>query len=142
MIAEQGFFLSEISRRLLQIVRIGVIQEIDGTKARVKIGDNVTGFRPWISPAKAWIPPVVGDQVVVLSPNGDFEQSVLLSALYSTKTPAPSDKSNEVMFKFSDISSACFDSDLEKLTIKIGPQTLEFSALGLFLNGLPITPGL
>jgi phage baseplate assembly protein V len=144
MLAEQGFLLSEMNRRLLQIVRIGVIQEIDYSKAkaRVKVGDNVTGWRPWVSLAKGWIPPAVGDQVVVLSPNGDFEQSVILPALSSNKKPPPSDKSNEIMFKFSENSYVCFDSKLEKLTVKIGPQTLEFSALGLFLNNLPITPGL
>jgi phage baseplate assembly protein V len=142
MIAEQGFLLSEMNRRLLQIVRIGVIQEIEGTKARVKIGDNVTGLRPWISLAKAWIPPTVGEQVVVLSPNGDFEQSVILPALYSNKKTAPSDNPNEIMFKFSENSSVRFDSNLEKLTIKIGPQTLELNALGLFLNNMPILPGI
>jgi phage baseplate assembly protein V len=144
MIAEQGFVLSEMNRRLLQIVRIGVIQEIDynKAKARVKIGDNTTGWRPWISLAKAWIPPAVGDQVVVLSPNGDFEQGVLLPALYHSKAKAPSNEENEIKFRLSESSSICFDSDLEKLTIKIGPQTLELNALGLFLNNMPILPGI
>jgi phage baseplate assembly protein V len=143
MIAEQGFALSEMNRRLLQIVRIGVIQEIDYTKvkARVKVGDNVTGWRPWVSQAKAWIPPAVGDQVVVLSPNGDFEQGVLLPALYHSKSKPPSNKKNELKIKLSESSSVCFDSNLENLTIKIGPQTLELSALGLFLNNMPILPG-
>jgi phage baseplate assembly protein V len=144
MLAEQSFVLSEMNRRLLQIIRIGVIQEVDAAKAkaRVKIGDNVTGWRPWVSPANAWNPPVVGDQVVILSPNGDFEQGVILPALYHTNSKAPSDKLNEIMFKFSENSSVCFDSNLEKLTIKIGPQTLELNALGLFLNNMPIVPGL
>jgi phage baseplate assembly protein V len=144
MIAEQGFALSEMNRRLLQIIRIGIIQEIDyvKAKARVKIGDNITGWRPWVSLAKAWIPPSVGDQVVVLSPNGDFEQGIILSALYHSKSKAPSNKENEIKFKLSETSSICFDSDLEKLTIKIGPQTLELNAFGLFLNNMPILPGI
>jgi phage baseplate assembly protein V len=143
MLAEQGFLLSEMNRRLLQIVRIGVIQEIDYSKAkaRVKVGDNLTGWRLWISLSKAWMPPTVGDQVVVLSPNGDFEQSVIMPALYSNKKPAPSDEEEEIMFKFSENSHVCFDSKLEKLTVKIGPQTMDFSALGLFLNNMPILPG-
>lgn len=144
MIAEQGFALSEMNRRLLQIVRIGVIQEIDyaQAKARVKIGDNLTGWRPWVSLAKGWIPPFVGDQVVVLSPNGDFEQSVLISALYHNKSKPPSDKKNEMKFEFSADNFIIFDFDLQELTIKIGPQRLDLNALGLFLNGLPITPGI
>jgi phage baseplate assembly protein V len=143
MIAEQGFVLSEMNRRLLQIVRIGVIQEIDYSKAkaRVKVGDNVTGWRPWVSQAKAWIPPAVGDQVVVLSPNGDFEQGILLPALYHSKSKPPSNKGNEIKFKLSENSSVCFDSNLENLTIKIGTQTLELNTLGLFLNNMPILPG-
>jgi phage baseplate assembly protein V len=144
MIAEQGFALSEMNRRLLQIVRIGIIQEIDYTKAkaRVKVGDNVTGLRPWVSLAKAWIPPAVGDQVVVLSPNGDFEQGILLPALYHSKSKSPSNKENELKIKLSENSSVCFDSDLENLTVKIGSQSLELNALGLFLNGMPLLPGI
>jgi phage baseplate assembly protein V len=143
MIAEQGFALSEMNRRLLQIVRIGVIQEIDyaKAKARVKIGDNMTGWRPWVSLAKGWIPPAVGDQVVVLSPNGDFEQGIILSALYHSKSKPPSDKENEIKFKFAEHNYITFDFDLQKMAIKIGPQMLEFSALGLFLNNMPILPG-
>jgi phage baseplate assembly protein V len=144
MIAEQGFALSEMNRRLLQIVRIGVIQEIDYTKAkaRVKVGDNVTGWRPWVSLAKAWIPPAVGDQVVVLSPNGDFEQGILFPALYHSKSKPPSNKENELKIKLSENSSVCFDSNLEKLTVKIGLQTLELNSLGLYLNGMPLLPGI
>jgi phage baseplate assembly protein V len=144
MIAEQGFLLSEMNRRLLQIVRIGVIQEINYTKAkaRVKVGDNITGWRPWVSQAKTWIPPAVGDQVVVLSPNGDFEQGIILSALYHNKSKPPSNKENEIKFKLSENSSVCFDSNLEKLTVKIGPQTLELSVSGLYLNGMPLLPGI
>jgi phage baseplate assembly protein V len=143
MIAEQGFALSEMNRRLLQIVRIGVIQEIDyaKVKARVKVGNNVTGWRPWVALAKAWIPPTVGDQVVVLSPNGDFEQGILLSALYHSKSKPPSNKENELKIKLSENSSVCFDSNLEKLTVKIGAHTLELNTLGLFLNNMPILPG-
>jgi phage baseplate assembly protein V len=143
MIAEQGFLLSEMNRRLLQIVRIGVIQEIDyaKAKARVKIGNNVTGWRPWVSLAKGWIPPAVGDQVVVLSPNGDFEQGIILSALYHSKSKPPSDKENEIKFKFSETNYITFDFDLQKMAIKIGPQMLEFNASGLFLNNMPILPG-
>jgi phage baseplate assembly protein V len=144
MIAEQGFALSEMNRRLLQIVRIGVIQEIDYTKAkaRVKVGDNTTGWRPWVSLAKAWIPPAVGDQVVVLSPNGDFEQGILFPALYHSKSKPPSNKENELKIKLSENSSVCFDSNLEKLTVKIGLQTLELNSLGLYLNGMPLLPGI
>jgi phage baseplate assembly protein V len=144
MLAEQGFVLSEMNRRLLQIIRIGVIQEVNVAKAkvRVKIGDNVIGWRPWVSPANAWNPLVVGDQVVILSPNGDFEQGIILPALYHAKSKAPSNKENEIMFKLAENSFVRFDSNLENLTIKIGPQTLELNAFGLFLNDMPIAPGL
>lgn len=42
MIAEQGFLLSEMNRRLMQILRVGLIKEVDvkNAKAKVKIGDN------------------------------------------------------------------------------------------------------
>jgi phage baseplate assembly protein V len=140
MISEQGFVLSEMNRRLLQLIRVGVIKEVDfeNAKAKVKIGKNVTGWRPWVALSKAWIPPVVGEQVVLLSPNGDFEQGIILPALYHTKSKAPSDNEHEMKIKLSENSYVCFDSDLEKLTVKVGMQTLELNEFGLFLNNLPI----
>lgn len=50
-------------------------------KVRVKLGENLRGWLPWLTTAghlKTWNPPVVGEQVVVLSPGGDLEQSVVL----------------------------------------------------------------
>lgn len=106
MLAEQGYILSELDRRLTQMIRIGVIQEVDLAKAKVKvkIGDNVTDWRPWLTQAgriKTWNPPVIGEQVLVLSPSGDFEQSVVLPSLYYQKFKAPSDQNEEIKVEFS-----------------------------------------
>lgn len=70
---DQGYIVSELDRRLTQLIRLGTIAEVDVeyAKVKVKLGENQTGWRPWLTTAgrlKTWNPPVVGEQVVVLSP--------------------------------------------------------------------------
>lgn len=73
MLTGTGFALSEIDRRLMQVIRLGRVVEVDAEKARVRVqvGENTTGERPWVTCAgaiKIWNPPAVGEQVVLLSP--------------------------------------------------------------------------
>lgn len=96
MLSETSFLLSELDRRMAQMIRLGTVAEVDSqaAKVRVKLGENLTGWRPWIGTAgsiKVWRPPVVGEQVVVLSPGGDFEQSVILPSVFYSKFQSPSD---------------------------------------------------
>jgi phage baseplate assembly protein V len=101
MNAEQLFTLADIARRLTQIVRYGVVDEVDyeNAKVKVKIEENVTGWRPWVTQSNVWNPPKIGEQVTVLSPNGEFEQSVVLPAMYDSVNAAVSSKDDVVEVK-------------------------------------------
>ncbi len=48
---ENNFAISELQTKMANIVRIGVVKEIDyeKVKVRVKIGDIVTDYLPWIT---------------------------------------------------------------------------------------------
>ncbi|MFJ2990713.1 phage baseplate assembly protein V [Collimonas sp. NPDC087041] len=87
---------SELLRLLLNLIRFGTIADIDhdAQRVRVRVGGNLTTWRPWITlragDAQSWFPPSVGEQVIVLSPEGELPNAVILPALYSDKSRPPS----------------------------------------------------
>ena len=64
---------AELQRKLDNIIRFGVIAEVNHAtaRARVKSGDILTEFLPFITfragTTKTWSPPTVGEQCVMLS---------------------------------------------------------------------------
>ncbi|MDC8757508.1 phage baseplate assembly protein V [Janthinobacterium fluminis] len=86
--------LSEILRLLQNLIRLGTIAEVDGVKARVKLGPKLTTqWLNWITPragsTRTWSSPTVGEQVVVLSPGGDLTRGTIMPALYSEEFDTP-----------------------------------------------------
>lgn len=86
---------AELLRLITNLIRIGTIDQIDveQTRVRVKSGENLTGWLPWITAragtTKNWNPPTLGEQVVLLSPCGDLSQALVLGSLNSDENPAP-----------------------------------------------------
>ena len=72
----------------------GIISEVDGSKARVAVGDLTTGFLPVFQLAssfkQSWVPVKVKEQCIILSPSGDINSGCILRGLYQTDHPAPS----------------------------------------------------
>ncbi|MED5596115.1 phage baseplate assembly protein V [Janthinobacterium sp. P210006] len=86
--------LSDLSRLLQNMIRLGTIAEVDGAKARVQLGPTLTTeWLKWITPragnTRFWSAPTVGEQVVVLSPGGDLTRGTTLPALFSQAFDAP-----------------------------------------------------
>src|SRR5450830_2110162 len=86
--------LSDIFRLLQNLIRLGTIAEVDGAKARVQLGPNLTTeWLKWITPragsTRTWSAPTVGEQVIVLSPGGDLTRGMIVPALYSKEFDAP-----------------------------------------------------
>ncbi|MFP3029941.1 MAG: phage baseplate assembly protein V, partial [Wolbachia sp.] len=48
---DHSFAISELNRKLANVIRIGIVKEIDYEKAkvRVKIGEFLTDYLPWIT---------------------------------------------------------------------------------------------
>lgn len=87
-----AFVLSEVMRKLANIIRIGKIVEADKDKVRVQIGKVTTGWLPILSLAgntTTWLPITKGELVAVLAPFGEYAQAFVLRSLhYDTfKTP-------------------------------------------------------
>lgn len=84
--------LSDLDRRLANLLRYGVIADLDeknadGPRATVDLGDVVTDWLPWFTPRagadRTWWAPEPGEQVMVLSPSGELSQGTILPAINS-----------------------------------------------------------
>jgi len=121
---QDGYALSDLAKRLSNIIRIGAIFEINHqtAKARVKIGELETDFLPWANSNSgsnnSWNPPEIDEQVIILSPSGDLSQAVILPSLY--KNNASDSDQNIKSITYQDgskisfnVSSGTLDLDLK-----------------------------
>ena len=128
---QDSYALSNLAKRLSNIIRIGTIFEINvqTAKARVKIGELETDFLPWANSNSgsnnSWNPPEIDEQVIILSPSGDLSQAVILPSLY--KNNASNSDQNIKSITYQDgskisfnVSSGALDLDLKgDVTIKV-----------------------
>jgi phage baseplate assembly protein V len=135
---ESNFAISELRRKLANIVRIGIVKKIDYEKAKVKvkIGEVVTDFLPWITNrAESWSPPNIDEQVIVLSPLGELSLGVVLPAIYQEKCPPPENKKEANSVKFQDGTRFTYDKEkhhleievVDKITLKVGESSVEMT---------------
>ncbi len=122
MAENDQFNLREAERRIANLTMIGTVIEVQPAAARaiVKIGDLQTGALPWVS-ARAglqsgWAAPKVGEQVIILSHNGDPAQGVIVGSLFSAAEPAAS--GNPRIFKtvYADGTFVEYNLDTQELT--------------------------
>ncbi|WJV55696.1 phage baseplate assembly protein V [Prodigiosinella aquatilis] len=101
-------YLSEIQRALRNLIRVGVVTEVDTQQAlcRVQTGDMVTGWLHWLSRragrSRAWWAPSVGEQVVLLSMGGELNTAFVLPGIFSDNHPAPSVSADACHIRFPD----------------------------------------
>lgn len=72
---------------------IGIISAVDFASARaiVDFGEFQTPPLPWnekCGHVQTWMPPKIGDQVLVLAPNNDFANAVIIGAINFDNAPA------------------------------------------------------
>lgn len=88
--------LTEIMRLITNLIRIGVVTEVDRANwlCRVKTGDLETNWINWLTlragKSRTWWKPSVGEQVVLFSLGGNLETAFALPAVYSNQFPPPS----------------------------------------------------
>lgn len=138
---ENNFAISELQRKLANIVRIGVVKEIDYEKAkvRVKIGDIVTDYLPWITSRageeRSWLPPSINEQVVILSPLGELSLGVVLAGIYQQNYSAPENSEMINSLVFQDGTKFTYDKEkhhleievADKITLKAGESSIEMT---------------
>jgi phage baseplate assembly protein V len=91
---------NELKRLLLNLLRKGEVIALDLEKGlcRVQTGELTTQWVPWFAFAagttRDWLPPIVGEQVMVLCPGGEPADAVVLRGYFSDDHPAPSNLPN------------------------------------------------
>lgn len=102
------FRLTEVERKLNNLVRAGTVAEADyaAAKVRVTIGPITTGWLPWLTARagadRSWWAPEVGEQVVLLAPAGELAQAWVLPAGFSDMAPAPAASADVMRAVFGD----------------------------------------
>lgn len=102
--------IAELERRNRNRKRSGVIKEIDLEKGRARVELSkqkgmpfLTDWLPWKEIAaggiKTHIPPTVGEEVDVLSENGDLTDAIIDMSIPSTDNPRPHDGAEAVITK-------------------------------------------
>ena len=101
--------ISDIKRRMANMINLGVIHSVDAALCRVAIGGDAQNLTPpikWQAGRAAnetnWSQPDIGEQVLLLSPSGDIGNAVAVLGFYSTANPAPSNNPDLTLKKMPD----------------------------------------
>lgn len=106
----------DISGRLGELIRYGTIASVDLAhgKCTVKIGDIVSQPVRWLHGAAgttgSWSPPSVGEQVLLLAPEGDIMAAVALRGVHSDDHP-PVGNAKRELIKYADGAVIAYDPD-------------------------------
>lgn len=146
---ENNFAIAELQRKLANIVRIGIVKEIDYEKARVrvKVGEFLTDWLPWITGRaredRSWFPPSIDEQVVVLSPIGELSLGVVLAGIYQQNYSAPENKKEVSSIIFKDGTKLLYNKENkhlevsvdDKISLKVGESKIEMTRNGIKIKG-------
>lgn len=117
--------LSDIERRVANTVAFGVVEDADyeRRRVRVRIGPLLSDWIPWTTGRAAqdrtWHPVEVGEQVVMIAPNGDMKQGVVVGAVNSTANPGPSDRPTLSRTVYEDGTFVQHDRETSEYTIDV-----------------------
>lgn len=132
------------AQSISNLLRFGYIAEVIGTQCRVQTGgvltDLVGCFVPCAGQHNAWCPLSVGEQVLLLCPEGDLANAVALRGLHSAAFPPPTVDTSICARVFADGTRIQYDSQLHVLTATLAQNgQVDITApSGLTLHG-PLT---
>jgi len=132
-----------LAQRLHNLIQTGVIAEIDliHARCRVQIYTRLSTWLPWLTlhagALRTWSAPSVGEQVLLLAPEGHPDAAVVLCGLYSDKYPAPSASASRHCMVFAGGAQIHYDHVQHALSAVLpAGGSATFSAPGgITLNG-------
>ncbi|WP_269792411.1 phage baseplate assembly protein V [Stenotrophomonas sp. Iso1] len=117
----------ELPAEVSNLIRTGSVTALQTSPPRVRVrtGEIETDWLRWGerragANAKTWSPPSVGEQVVLLCPEGDIGQAIAVCSLYSDSQPAPADVATVERTVYGDGSVVEFDVATSTLTVNVG----------------------
>lgn len=124
-----GFQQADAANRLANLIRFGLIAEIDLTatpaRARIEIEDDWVSdwlpvFQVHAGRVSSWSAPVKGEQVVILSPSGEMAAGAALRGLNFDGRPAPSDEDRKtILASWEDGAADTYDEAAKTRTITV-----------------------
>lgn len=119
------FRLTELERQLANLLIVGTVSAADYQRARVQVvaGELFTGWLPWLTQRAAcdvsyWAPEV-GEQVLLLNPQGEPAQGIVLPALYQHKFPALDGRPSVHRVQYNDGAVLEYDRAFNRLTLQL-----------------------
>lgn len=105
-----SYRLSQLERKISNLIKVGrvVLADYEAARLKVDLDGRETGWLPWFTHRAggdiSWHAPEIGEQVCVLSPDGNPSNGLVLPSLYQTEYTAPA--------KSADISRTVFGDGL------------------------------
>ncbi|MCE3232491.1 MAG: Phage baseplate assembly protein [Rickettsiaceae bacterium] len=122
---ESSFAITELDRRVSNLIQIGTVvaANYEHAKLKVKIGDITTDWLPWLvtraSNDTSWWAPEVGEQVIVLAPSGELHQAVIMPSIYQSAHPAIDTSEDVSKTVYKDGTTTRYDRDSHLLTVDV-----------------------
>lgn len=113
---------AELMRLMGNVIRTGIIFAIDASTwcVRVQSGELKTTWLRWNTARagafKIWIPPAIGEQVLITCIGGNPETAMIIGSLYSSDNPAPGSSLKEMVITAPDGAVIRYDADDSALT--------------------------
>lgn len=125
-----------------ELIRFGTIAEVDLGAGRciVAAGDVMTGPIRWLQPragkTRSWSPPSVGEQVILLAPEGELAGAIALLGMSSSEFPPAGDTLRELV-QFEDGTVVAYDPEAHRLDAHLcaGGQVLIIADGGVEIRG-------
>ncbi|HEN3580687.1 TPA: phage baseplate assembly protein V [Yersinia enterocolitica] len=125
--------LSEIQRLLRNLIRTGVVIDVDaeGALCRVQTGEIQTDWLNWLTRragcSRDWWAPSLGEQVVLLAVGGELDTAFVLPGIYCDEFPPPSNSPEAYHIAFPDGAVIEYEPETGALMVT-GIKTAEVAA--------------
>ncbi len=117
----------ELPSEVSNMIRTGVVLAVQTSppRLRVRTGEIETDWIRWGerragAGIRTWEPPSIGEQVVLLCPEGDLAQAVAVCAIYSDTHAAPASDADVQLTQYADGSIVEFNSQTSTLSVTVG----------------------
>lgn len=135
--------LQDISRLLRNMIRTGVIVEVDldDGRCRVQTGGIVTDWLQWLTHragrSRTWWAPSADEQVLILAVGGELDTAFVLPGIYSDDYPAPSASADALHIDFPDGAVIEYEPETSALTVS-GIKTADVTASDSITATVPV----